>query len=227
MTNFEDRLLVQLRNVVAERPAPASRPRRGRLVAASAAVVAAVTAAVLIALGGGASAYAVESSPNGSVTVHINRLGDAAGLQRELRAAGIPAVVEYGAAMPACAAGGGGAAGVSVGGGSAPAPTGPTVTKHAGTPAAPAHVNPAAGPSGAERGLTQSGEPTNSGPSFRTDGEPGPAGQMSTFRVDRSDKGVTFTLDPGTLAPNDRVYITTQSGEMDSVGMAVCPGPRR
>jgi hypothetical protein len=95
---FEDRLLDELRTVVAAQPAPESRtrPRRLRLAFATGAVAA--TAAGVIVLNGGdsaAPAYAVERQPDGSVTVQIRSLRDAAGLQRKLRAAGIPAVVDY------------------------------------------------------------------------------------------------------------------------------------
>jgi hypothetical protein len=100
-TKFEDRLLTELRAVVAARPAPevvtaSRRSPRGRLVLATGAV-AATAAGVLIATGGdtAAPAYAVEKQPNGNVTVEIHSLRDAAGLQEKLRAAGIPAVVDY------------------------------------------------------------------------------------------------------------------------------------
>jgi len=95
-TKFEDRLLTELRAVVAARPAPevvtaSRRSPRGRLVLATGAV-AATAAGVLIATGGdtAAPAYAVEKQPNGNVTVEIHSLRDAAGLQEKLRAAGIP-----------------------------------------------------------------------------------------------------------------------------------------
>jgi hypothetical protein len=100
-TKFEDRLLTELRAVVAARPAPevvavSRRSPRGRLVLATGAV-AATAAGVLLATGGdgAAPAYAVEKQPNGNVTVEIRSLSDAAGLQQKLRAAGIPAVVDY------------------------------------------------------------------------------------------------------------------------------------
>src|SRR4051812_4683219 len=101
-TTFEDRLLAELRAVVAARPAPAPPPspppaRRLPRARLSLAAGAATVAGVLLATGGGgaAPAYAVEKQPDGSVTVEINSLRDAAGLQEKLRAAGIPAVVDY------------------------------------------------------------------------------------------------------------------------------------
>jgi hypothetical protein len=102
-TTFEDRLLVELRAIVAARPAPeairsqpARRVPRARLTVAAAAVAATV-AGVLVAAGGNgtAPAYAVEKQADGNVTVEIRSLRDAAGLEQKLRAAGIAAVVDY------------------------------------------------------------------------------------------------------------------------------------
>jgi hypothetical protein len=102
-TTFEDRLLAELRAVVAARPAPETagpapsrHVPRARLVL-TAGAVAATVAGVFVATGGdtAAPAYAVEKQSDGSVTVEIRSLRDAAGLQEKLRAAGIPAVVDY------------------------------------------------------------------------------------------------------------------------------------
>jgi hypothetical protein len=100
-TTFEDRLLTELRAVVAARPAPelvtaSARAPRTRLILAAGALAATV-AGVFVVTGGdnAAPAYAVEKQPDGSVTVAIHSLSDAAGLQQKLRAAGIPAVVDY------------------------------------------------------------------------------------------------------------------------------------
>jgi hypothetical protein len=81
-------------------PWPARRGRtRGsmRLVLSGACLSAATTAVVLFATGGNVAspAYAVESNPDGTVSVQINSLKDADGLQQKLRAAGVPAVVRY------------------------------------------------------------------------------------------------------------------------------------
>jgi hypothetical protein len=109
-TTFEDRLLAELRALVAERPAsaaagppPARRVPRRRLAFAAGAVVAAV-AGVFVAVDGdpAAPAYAVDRHSDGSVTVEIHGLRDAAGLQAKLRAAGIPAVVDYAPAGKMC-----------------------------------------------------------------------------------------------------------------------------
>jgi hypothetical protein len=103
-TTFEDRLLAELRTVVAERPAPAvtgatrraPRVPRARLALAGGAVAAAAVAALATTGGGGATpAYAVVRNLDGSVTVQVKSLRDAAGLEQKLRAAGIPAVVDY------------------------------------------------------------------------------------------------------------------------------------
>jgi hypothetical protein len=99
-TRFEDRLLEQLRDVVAARPVPAvaAPPRWGRrLVLAGAGVAAATAVTAIVATSGDVTpAYAVQPGADGSVTVRIHSLRDAAGLQRSLRAAGVPAVVNYG-----------------------------------------------------------------------------------------------------------------------------------
>lgn len=110
-TRFEDRLLVELREVVAERPAPSAAPpprRRRRptprLVLTGAATAAVAAGALIVALGGDstAPAFAVERQADGNVTVTIHRLSDADDLQRQLRAAGIPAVVDYTPPGKAC-----------------------------------------------------------------------------------------------------------------------------
>jgi hypothetical protein len=102
---FEDRLLTQLREVVADQPAPATTPRsrrspvlagaRSRLVLAGAAIAALVATFVVAGGGNPAPAYGVETHADGSVTVQIHSLRDADGLERKLRAAGVPAVVDY------------------------------------------------------------------------------------------------------------------------------------
>lgn len=102
-TTFEDRLLDRLRLVVAANPAPpepgARQPRRRRWPAAAIGLAAAGVAAVLavVIAGGTQAAYAIDSQPDGSVTVHIASLSDAAGLQAALRNRGIAAIVDYSA----------------------------------------------------------------------------------------------------------------------------------
>jgi hypothetical protein len=100
VSNFEERLLVELRSVVSA--APVERGPRGlrRRRLALAGGVAAVVAAAAIAgafffSSGTQAAYAVTANADGSVTVEIDSLTDAAGLQAKLQAAGVNAVVEY------------------------------------------------------------------------------------------------------------------------------------
>jgi hypothetical protein len=108
-SQFEHRLLVELRRVVAERPAPGVVPlprshrRRPVLFVGTATAAVAATAALLTLPGGGvAPAFAVDRHTNGDVTVTINQLSDAHGLQSQLRAAGINAEVDYTPAGKAC-----------------------------------------------------------------------------------------------------------------------------
>jgi hypothetical protein len=104
--SFEDRLLHELRNVVvANQTSGGGRktswsvsrsPRRLALVGAAAVFVSVAAVAVVQLVGGGAApAYAVNKNDDGTVTVEISSLSDAAGLERKLRDAGIPAVVQY------------------------------------------------------------------------------------------------------------------------------------
>jgi hypothetical protein len=104
--SFEDRLLHELRSVVVANQTSGERGRRSwtasrsprRLVLAGAAAVFVAIAAVAVVqlVGGGAApAYAVNKNDDGTVTVEISSLSDAAGLEQKLREAGIPAVVQY------------------------------------------------------------------------------------------------------------------------------------
>jgi hypothetical protein len=104
--NYEERLLTELRalaerNAAEEPPRPARRrgiARRPKLALAGIAGGACVASAAIAFTGGdggGATAYAVEPHDDGSVSVRIRRLEDAAGLERELRAAGVPAEVDF------------------------------------------------------------------------------------------------------------------------------------
>jgi len=98
VSNFEERLLVELRQMVTSRPVERGRRRPGRLALAGglAAVLAAAAAAgVFLLTAGTQAAYAVTKNADGSVTVEIDSLTDAAGLQAKLQAAGVNAVVEY------------------------------------------------------------------------------------------------------------------------------------
>jgi hypothetical protein len=108
--DFEERLLHELRALLVAQPSsgpePLRRPRlwaraahrpRHRLALAGgvAGLVAVAAAGVLFLTRGAAPAYAVNANDDGTVTVEINSLQDAAGLERKLRGAGIRAVVQY------------------------------------------------------------------------------------------------------------------------------------
>jgi hypothetical protein len=106
---FEQRLLGELRQVVAEitrvpdlpDQSAAAPPRRrdalrlALIGGAAAAIAIAVVSA--LSLGGGAEskAWAVNRNADGTVTVEIDSLSDAAGLERKLNEAGVPALVQY------------------------------------------------------------------------------------------------------------------------------------
>jgi hypothetical protein len=102
MSNFEERLLRELRGVVTAKTVVRGhrRPlwRWPRLVLAgglAAVVTAAAVAGVFFFSAGTQAAYAVTKNADGSVTVEIDSLTDASGLQAKLQAAGVNAVVEY------------------------------------------------------------------------------------------------------------------------------------
>jgi hypothetical protein len=110
LDGFEERLLRELREVVAaggtsapygSLPAHAGAAwwKRRRSLALLGAVVAGLVPAALAVspFGGNADdrAWAVTSKADGSVAVEIDSLRDADGLQRQLKQAGVPAVVQY------------------------------------------------------------------------------------------------------------------------------------
>jgi hypothetical protein len=99
VTNFEERLLFELRKTVSAESAERGQRRQVRRLAVAgglAAVLAAAVAAGVFFLSAGAQpAYAVTENADGTVTVEIDSLTDAAGLQAKLRAAGVNTVAEY------------------------------------------------------------------------------------------------------------------------------------
>jgi hypothetical protein len=110
---FEDRLLFELKQHVASQPAPAMASQSGarnrpfarpvyRVALAGATIVAIAGVAVAVGRDPVSPAYAVESQSDGAVTVEISSLQDAAGLQSQLRAQGINAVVDFVPAGKTC-----------------------------------------------------------------------------------------------------------------------------
>ena len=102
MSNFEERLLHELRDLVCEQSANGGQRRavrrRPRLAVAgglAAVLAAAAIGGVFLFSAGTPAAYAVTKNADGSVTVEIDSLTDAAGLHAKLQAAGVNAVVDY------------------------------------------------------------------------------------------------------------------------------------
>ena len=152
--------------------------------------VAAATAAVALVVTGSdvtPSAYAVQPRADGSVTVHIRGLEDAKGLERSLRAAGVPAVVDYAAAGQ---------------------------DRLRDAPAAPHRAHGSGHQPIRPPRTTDRASPVGTGPG------PGPGVRVST-KVSSGDDGVTFSIDPGNLKPGEKIYITTSTGKVNSIGMAV------
>lgn len=96
---FQDALLHELRQAVAAgvvEPGPAARRPHRRVLLAAAVVAALVGAGLALpALSGEQPAYAVVRGANGRVEVRVERLDDAAGLERALATAGVRADVTY------------------------------------------------------------------------------------------------------------------------------------
>lgn len=176
---FEERLLAELRSSIVAHPSssPVRRHRRRlpgvttwwrrrlALAGGTAALLAVAAAAgVPFLTDGSTPAYAVSTNNDGTVTVEINSLSDAAGLERKLREAGVPAVVQY-------------------------LPAGKACKEPWFTPASPRSGN----------GITTSG-------------------------VEKTGEGHTrFTIDPGTLPPEETLVIQTQddgaaSGPSEAAG---------
>jgi hypothetical protein len=114
---FEERLLVRLKAVVAERgaaaagsgapvaTAPGPRRRRPLRLALAGAAVLAVAAVVLVVSSGGDStsrAFAVQPLSGGGVAIKIYSLEDTDGLEEALKQAGIPAQIDWLAAQTTC-----------------------------------------------------------------------------------------------------------------------------
>jgi hypothetical protein len=67
----------------------------------------------------------------------------------------------------------------------------------------------------------EAGPALSASPSTTLPGTPGPG--TTTLKVAKAVDGdaVTFTIDPGTIKPGDKVYITTSTGVVSSIGMAI------
>lgn len=96
LDSFETALLARLRDHV-DQPAPVrsrlSRPRP--LLAAAATVAAAVVMLVVVPGLGTTAAYSVQEGNSGTVTVEVQRLEDAEGLEAELAKYGVTADITY------------------------------------------------------------------------------------------------------------------------------------
>jgi hypothetical protein len=208
---FEQRLLRELRQVVAhnspaapaERGTPARPSRFGRglrislAAGAAAAAAIAVVSAVSIGGGGGSKAWAVSSNPDGTVTVTIKSLADAAGLQQKLAEAGIRSLVQYVPPGKTCA------------GGELSAPPG-AVTQTKGDPSAP----PPAGARGQEYGFSSGGgKGADAGPVTESTGVPPsgqhPSGSESLGVRTLADGSVEFTISPAANS-DDTLVIRSQ-----------------
>jgi hypothetical protein len=99
LSHFEENLLAELREVVAERAVPPrpARPRRRLVLAtAGAGLVAAGLVLGLPAMNSDrTAAHAITSNDDGTLTITVNRLEDPEGLERDLAAHGITADVSF------------------------------------------------------------------------------------------------------------------------------------
>ncbi|HTU15247.1 MAG TPA: hypothetical protein VMF31_08615 [Solirubrobacterales bacterium] len=195
--NFEERLLTELRQVVAERPEPARDPaparshgtRRPARFAMAGGGLAAAVAAVAIFAGSGdntPSAYAVAKNPDGAVTVSIKSLKDADGLEASLRDAGVPAEVNYTPVMPTIECSG----------------------DSKGSSAARFERYESAKPSETVTFDSPSSKPAEVVPAKAIDGgKKDPSDWAST--VSTGPEGTEFTIDPKVIEKGDKVFITT------------------
>jgi len=107
---FRDRLLAELTELIPAESQPSNPSsiirttrRRQTLIGLSAAAAVATALVVVPIVRGpsGTPAWAVEQTSDGNVTVTVRRISDVEGLERQIRANGIPAVVRAG--TPDCA----------------------------------------------------------------------------------------------------------------------------
>ena len=105
LDSFETALLTRLREHVAQQSAVRPRFSRRRLLLGAAATVAAAAAMVVVVPGlGSSTAYSVQEGNSGTITVEVQRLEDADGLEAELAKYGVNADVTYVPDRQECAA---------------------------------------------------------------------------------------------------------------------------
>jgi hypothetical protein len=96
LDSFETALLNRLREHVDQQPAPRARVSRPRLLLGAAATAAAAAAIIVVVPGlGTTTAYSVQEGNSGTITVEVNRLEDAEGLEAELAEVGVKADITY------------------------------------------------------------------------------------------------------------------------------------
>jgi hypothetical protein len=96
LDSFETALLTRLREHMDQQPDVRPRFSRPRLLLGAAAMVAAAAAMVVVIPGlGTTAAYSVQEGNAGTITVEVNRLEDAEGLEAELAKFGVKADIAY------------------------------------------------------------------------------------------------------------------------------------
>lgn len=106
LDSFETALLTKLREHVEEQPTLHPRISRPRLMLGAAAAVAAAAVMLVVVPGlGTTTAYTVQEGNSGTITVEVQRLEDAKGLEAELAKFGVTADITYLPDMQECAPG--------------------------------------------------------------------------------------------------------------------------
>jgi hypothetical protein len=106
LDTFETALLTRLREHVDQQPTEGPRFSRPRLLLGATATVAAAAAMVVVVPGlGSTTAYSVQEGNSGTITVEVQRLEDAEGLEAELARYGVAADITYLSDRQECAPG--------------------------------------------------------------------------------------------------------------------------
>lgn len=96
LDSFETALLTRLQEHVDQQPEARPRFSRPRLLLGAAATAAAAAVMVVVIPGlGTTTAYSVQQGNSGTITVEVNRLEDAEGLEAELARVGVKADITY------------------------------------------------------------------------------------------------------------------------------------